>query len=334
MKKSFKILFILMLLGFQSWAQQAQVSVKSDTNAILIGEQVKLDLHLELPGDKIPLFPAFTDTLSASLEIINKSPIDTIVNAETGRQSLNQTLIITSFDTGYFVIPPIPFGVMQAGDSSYQLLQSEPLLLNVFSVEVDTTKEIKPIVRPIAEPYTLSEFLPYISFVFALAIIIFAIFYFIKRKKKNKPLFAKKEKPLLPPHEEALLHLDELRRKKLWQNDQIKEYHTELTDIIRRYIERRFHIQALEMVSSDIINQLKNEKVNTDVLSKIHASFELADLVKFAKSGATPIENDTSYNNCVDFVNETKEEIVKPDTDEEITDHRKDEKKEEVTNVS
>jgi hypothetical protein len=310
MKRHIKILTILLLVSFQSWAQQAVVSVKSDTNAILIGEQVKLGLHMDIPQGKTPLFPVFHDTLTSALEIIGKTPIDTLVNTETGMKSLRQTLIITSFDTGYFVIPPIPFGIMKPGDTTYQVLQSDPLLLNVFSVEVDTTKEIKPIIRPMAEPYTLLEFLPIISLVFAVAIIIFAIFYFIRRKKKNKPFFAKKEKPLLPPHEEALLHLDELKRKKLWQNDRLKEYHTELTDIVRRYMERRFGIQAMEMVSADIMDELKKERVNDNAFSKIRASFELADLVKFAKSGATPIENDTSYHNCVDFVNETKQAII------------------------
>jgi len=327
MKRSIKILAILLIVSFQSWAQQAVVNVKSDTNAILIGEQVKLGLHFDLPQGKTPLFPVFHDTLTSALEIIGKTAIDTVVNAETGMKSLRQTLIITSFDTGYFVIPPIPFGIMKPGDTTYQVLQSDPLLLNVFSVEVDTTKEIKPIIRPMAEPYTLLEFLPIISLVFAVAIIIFAIFYFIRRRKKNKPFFAKKEKSLLPPYEEALLHLDELKRKKLWQNDRIKEYHTELTDVVRRYIERRYGIQALEMVSADIMEQLKKQKVNDVALSKIKASFELADLVKFAKSGATPIENDTSFNNCVDFVNETKQAVIPEEKKEEAM------KKEEVKDV-
>jgi hypothetical protein len=123
----------------------------------------------------------------------------------------------------------------------------------------------------------------------------------------------KKEKPAFPPHEEAINHLEELRLKKLWQNDRLKEYHSELTDIIRYYIERRFEFQAMEMVSSEIMDRLEGEtQVNDQVKTKLQATLELADLVKFAKSGATAIENDTSWNNCVDFVNETKL-LVKPE---------------------
>ncbi len=299
------------LASFQLFAQV--VSVKTDTNAILIGEQVKLDLVYELPINKKPLFPNFNDTISRQIEILTRTNIDTIYNEEAKSQTLSQQLIITAFDTGYFVIPSFPFGVMLSGDTSFDIILSEPLLLNVFTVEVDTTKDIKPIVRPLAQPYTLDEFLPYIMLAFALAIVIFSIFYFIRRRKKNKPLFKKKEKPALPAHEQAILDLENLKHQKLWQNGRIKEYQSSLTDIMRHYIERRFGISAVEMVSFEIMQALKKTSVNVDILGKITATFDLADMVKFAKSGASPLENDTSYNNCIDFVNETKQEIVKED---------------------
>lgn len=308
MKNIWKLIILLMALSWNGWAQN--VSVSYDTNAILIGEQVKLDLKYHLPADKLGLFPMFNDTITSYLDIVSRSTIDTTFT-EDGQQLLQQQLIITSFDTGYHIIPPISFGLMEKGDTTFQILQSEPLLLNVFTVEVDTTKDIKPIVRPMAEPYTLDEFLPWIASVFALGLVIFAIFYFIKRKKKNKPLFQKKEKPALPAHEQAILDLETLRLKKLWQQERLKEYHTELIDIIRIYIEGRFGIQAAEMVSFEIMDSLKNENINSEALQKLQASLDLSDLVKFAKSGASAIENDTSLNNCTDFVNETKQAIIK-----------------------
>ncbi|NPD44143.1 MULTISPECIES: hypothetical protein [unclassified Lentimicrobium] len=308
MKNNWKLIILLLALSWNSFAQN--VSVSSDTNAILIGEQVKLDLKYQLPANKLGLFPVFNDTITSLLEIVSRTNIDTIFT-EDGQQLLQQQLVITSFDTGYHIIPPLPFGLMEKGDTTFQVLQSEPLLLNVFTVEVDTTKDIKPIVRPMAEPYTIAEFLPWIASAFAFGLVIFAIFYFIKRKKKNKPLFQKKEKPSLPPHEQAILDLEKLRLKKLWQQDQLKEYHTELIDIIRVYIEGRFGIQAAEMVSFEIMDSLKKENINTEALQKLQASLELSDLVKFAKSGASAIENDTSLNNCTDFVNETKQLIIK-----------------------
>lgn len=326
MKNIFAIIVLIIGVSFVSNAQQAQVKVSSDTNAILIGERVTLDLNYQFPENQIGLFPVFKDTITGYLEIVNQTPIDTLVNSKNGLTTLSQQLIITSFDTGYHVIPPLPFGLMQKRDTAYDILQSEPLLLNVFTVEVDTTKDIKPITLPMGEPYTLSEILPYITIVLAIGILIFAIFYFYQRKKKNKPLFVKKEKPALPPHEEAINHLEELRLKKLWQNDRLKEYHSELTDIVRYYIERRFDFQAMEMVSTEIMDRLDGEsQVNDQVRTKLQATLELADLVKFAKSGATAVENDTSWNNCIDFVNETKS-VIKPE-DKALTEEK------EVKNV-
>lgn len=311
MKKPIILIISMMLFGSVSFGQQAQVSVSADTNAILIGEQVELDLKYQFPDHQIGLFPVFKDTITSLLEIVKQTPIDTLLNSENGLKTLSQKLFITSFDTGFHVIPPLPFGLMQKGDTTYDILQSEPLLLNVFTVEVDTTKDIKPITLPMGEPYTLGEIMPYISIVLVVGILIFAIFYFYQRKKKNKPLFVKKEKPALPPHEEAIHRLEELRIKKLWQNNRLKDYHSELTDIIRYYIERRFDFQAMEMVSSEILERLNGEaQVNEQVKAKLHATLELADLVKFAKSGATAIENDTSLNNCLDFVNETKSVVI------------------------
>lgn len=313
MKKLIGIIIWFIALSIHSFGQQASVSVTADTNAILIGEQVQLNINYQFPENKVGLFPVFKDTISSLIEIVKQLPIDTIINKETKVKSLSQKIYITSFDTGYHVIPPLPFGLMEKGDTTYNILQSEPLLLNVFTVEVDTTKDIKPITLPMGEPYTLGEIMPYIALVLVIGILIFAIIYFYQRKKKNKPLFVKKDKPALPPHEEAINKLEELRLKKLWQNDRLKEYHSELTDIIRNYIERRFDFQAMEMVSSEILERLEGDnQVNDQIKSKLKATLELADLVKFAKSGATPIENDTSWNNCVDFVNETKA-LVKPE---------------------
>lgn len=317
MKTKIIIWVVFVLVGLQLQAQEVQVSVKMDTNAILIGEHVKLDLRYELPINKKSLFPAFNDTISKQIEIIGRTNIDTLINSETNLQILSQQLTITAFDTGYFVIPPINFGIMLPGDSSYDIFQSDALLLNVFTVEVDTTKDIKPIIKPLDEPYTLSEFMPYIMFGFSLIAVIAAIIYFIRRRKKNKPLFKKKEKPQLSAHEQAILDLETLKLKKLWQAGRLKEFHSELTDITRHYIERRFNIQAVEMVTHDIMEELKKSTVNVDVLGKIAATFELADLIKFAKSGASALENDTSYNNCIDFVNETKQEIIVEVKDEE-----------------
>ena len=51
----------------------------------------------------------------------------------------------------------------------------------------------------------------------------------------------------------------ELEKAKIWQGGNIKKYHTELSEIIRRYTEMRFKVIALELTTDEIIENLKDK---------------------------------------------------------------------------
>ena len=301
MIKRFVFLFFLGLIAFSSQAQK--VSVKIDTNAILIGEQIKVAIDFQFPSDQQGFFPILSDSLGPNMEVVAKSKIDTLT--KKGVTQYYQELKVTAFDSGYFVLPAFAFGFKNAGDSIIQSIVSDPYLISVFSVDADTTQPIKPLVGPLSEPYTLMEFLPWIIFILALGALLFAAFYFY-RKKQKRPLFGGKSEPKVPAHEKALDDLARLRLKKLWQAGKVKQYYTELTDILRLYIEDRFDVNAIEMTSHEIFEGLKYHNINREVMQKLRSSLELADLVKFAKANPNPLENDTCLNYAVDFVNETK----------------------------
>ncbi|MBE9481570.1 MAG: hypothetical protein IMY69_07740, partial [Bacteroidetes bacterium] len=120
-----------------------------------------------------------------------------------------------------------------------------------------------------------------------------------------------KPKPKIPPHVIALDALEKLRINKLWQSGKIKEYHTEITDIIRVYIHERFGIDAMEMTTDEILASFnkKNDEVDDGLKNKLKQTLMLADLVKFAKEKPLPLENDKSLNNSIDFVKETIRKI-------------------------
>jgi len=136
------------------------------------------------------------------------------------------------------------------------------------------------------------------------------IFWLIRRRKNKKPLFERKPKPALPPHVVAINKLEELRLAKVWQNGKIKQYHSELTDIMREYLDNRYHFDAPEMTSDEILEALRGIMKNKEAMEKLSGVFFLSDMVKFAKAQPTALENDLSLSHCVDFVNETKEEPV------------------------
>jgi hypothetical protein len=99
-----------------------------------------------------------------------------------------------------------------------------------------------------------------------------AAYYFIRKKIQKKPvILIHKEEPAIPPHEAALHALDKIKEEKLWMKGKYKEYHTQLTDVIREYIERRFLINSMEMTSSEICRKIfiKNKKRH----SQLYISF-------------------------------------------------------------
>jgi len=135
----------------------------------------------------------------------------------------------------------------------------------------------------------------------------------MRKRKKDEPVFKTSTKPKVPPHRIALDALDNLRYKKVWQSGLIKDYHTELTDIIRDYISNRFYIHALEMTTDEILEALDGTSTNDQAKQKIRQTFTMADLVKFAKMQPLPLEHDTSLNNAIDFVNETMHIVAHED---------------------
>ena len=91
----------------------------------------------------------------------------------------------------------------------------------------------------------------------------------------------------------------------MWQSGKVKEYFSTLTDIAREYIEGQFGVNAVEMTTDDIMEEIKPLHFSKEAYDKLKDTMVVADLVKFAKYSATPLESDTCLNNMTDFVNES-----------------------------
>lgn len=286
-------------------AQGYGASATLDSADILIGDQVRLRLELTVPAGSKVTWPALYDTLAAHIEVLRRSPVDTAASGQD-RFTLQQELLITSFDSGNYIIPPIPFRFSQKGDTTSYYAETRPLQFSVGTVETDPAADIKPIKPPLKAPITFREIAPWLAGALILALIAGAVFYFIKRSKEQKPIFQVRAKPQIPPYELAMEAFEGLRRKKLWQSGLVKDYYTELTDIVREYIEGRFNIRALEMTTDEIHDALKGAPVEVSTREKLNAVLLSADLVKFAKAQPLPTENDRNLDECVDFVRATR----------------------------
>ena len=292
-------------------AQQVKVKASIDSTHMLIGDQMKLILEIEKPKDMDIQFPVVPDTMSSHIEVVNRLPVDTFAMDDKDREKLSQSILISSFDSGSHVIPPFYFKIKynQFVDS----IATKALMLEVLTMKIDTTKGPVDIKMPYAAPLTLKEVTPYILGIILIGAIIFFIFYYFRWKKKNVPLFNKPEKPKEPAHVIALHQLDLIKAQKLWQQEKIKQYYSEVADTIRNYIENRFGIPAMEQTSAETIGVFKQSKelIDGNSLNEIQHILSLADLVKFAKYTPLPDDNNLTLMNAYFFVNQTKKEDVK-----------------------
>lgn len=274
-----------------------------DTTAIPLGGQTRLvlSLRLPMPPSETVRWPSYADTLTSQLEIIRTLPIDTVPN--DGRYELHQAYIITSFDTGYIVIPPLSVGV---GNEEFE---SNPLLLQVVAPlleqELRDVKDMQEV-----EYGLLDKLVEYRWVILALATSLLLLIWLVRRWRMRPEPAAKEtiaETKPLPAYDEALKALEELESKQLWQKGHAKQYHSELTDVLRRYIERRYHVKTFERTTRQILTDLRLTGANGDAYDRLKATLQLADVVKFAKFKPEPEEHNGALSNARFFLEQTRQ---------------------------
>ncbi|PZX14414.1 hypothetical protein LX69_02427 [Breznakibacter xylanolyticus] len=315
-KRTALVLLSMSLLGLwpqsTARAQNITASASIDSMQIFIGGQINLTLEVSHPQGMAVTFPIYADTLAQSIEVVNRGKIDTL-SIENSRIQLRQVYRITSFDSGMHLIPAIRF--MAQGDSS-QFVQTREMALKVYNPfeEVDPEKGIFDIKQPINTPFSWTELIQYWPYAagFLGLMLLVALFLVWKYNRKLLTPILGKEKPIDPPHVIALRELERIKEEKLWQKGQEKRYYSDITDVLRHYIETRFTLPALEQTTDEIIQSLRPiESVDNTSLTNLQMLLQTSDLVKFAKHIPLGDENDLSMIHAVFFVNQTKLEIVK-----------------------
>ncbi len=275
LKQGFKYLVLLSslyLFPFTIFAQK--VSVEADTTNIRIGEQFEYQITV---GDTANVtIPKLENT--TGLEIVEDLPLDTIKN------NLLKKYILTGFDSGAFYIPSQQVFIRN------RAYITDSILINVATVAVDTLKQkMFPIKSIQSEPWVFDDFKPYLIWVVLGILLIAALIIYLRTRKKKESL-EKVVIPTIPAFEEAIAKLKELDEKLLWQNNRVKEYYTELTEILQNYLGKDVEIPTQELTSSEIIELVKTQNktrhlgIEQNTLKNLHLVLKNADLVKFAKS--------------------------------------------------
>ena len=303
-KKVLYIISLVLLLQVSAaTAQNVILNAKLDTFAMRIGEQTRARLELSIDSGYDVVLPELEkEKLVEGIEILESKEYSQ--NVDGGRKNYIQEYLITSFDSTRYEIPP--FEVVVDKDT----FASNRLILDVYSVEIDTAN-INNIAGPaevVDVQLTWEEvrdaiYLAIILILVAVALVITTIIRIVKVK------------PKLPSHVIAINRIDEIRNNEsLSAEGNEKEYYTQLTDVLREYMHDRFGIDAQEMTTSEIIDELLKIK-DKESIKELKEILEVADLVKFAKMKPDERENRLNMTNAIEFVNETKnaeEQIVQP----------------------
>jgi len=321
MKHLILFLFMAFLVPLHSYAQKITVNAKIDSTMIWIGNQAHLTYEVSQQPNQKVIMPAFTDSIPGGLELVEPGKMDTSKSPD-GHLIVTQHYLVTAFKDSLLYIPAFPF--VLNGDTVW----SKSLSLKVVQpFKIDTTSKKIADIKPVIDMrFDWRDFLKTVLLILVILILIGALIYIFQRFFKKKPVLTENEIKLLQPaHVVALNQLDKIKQEKLWQQGRPKEYHTELTDVLREYIERIFNINSMEMTSEEILDHLRTLRMEQkSTYQSLQQILKLADLVKFAKWNAAPDEHELSLLNAYLFVNQTKIEEVKP-LDEL--------KKEEITEV-
>ena len=277
------------------------VSASIDSTSLMIGDQT--DLHLQVTQEKSERveMPVFGETLQDGIEIVDKTIVDTLPLSD-GRIQLNQYLTLTSFKDSLFSINPI---AVVCGQDTFL---TEPMALNIVQpFEVDTTLAITDIKDIEKAPIWWWGIFRWVLLAIVLLLLAVGGWYLWRWYQKNrKPEEEPIDPELLRPADEvALEKLDEIKAQKIWKDGKVKEYQTELTDVVREYISRRFDVQSTEKTSDETLRAMK-PLIEKDLFSKLSKMLQLADLVKFAKWHTTPDENEMALTTAYEFVQETR----------------------------
>ncbi len=190
---------------------------------------------------------------------------------------------ITAFFTGQFTIPPVTVYYKNAADSAFSQISTDAIDITVESMKASEAGDIRDIKPPRDIPSDYRRLLLILGG--ALFIVLLAVTGIIlyRRWKAGKGILPSRPEVKRPPHEVALEELERLRQEELWRKGEVVAYYIRLSETIRRYIEGRYFVPAMEMTSEEVLERLEPEVVEEEDLGLFRDFFTAADLVKFAK---------------------------------------------------
>ena len=302
-----KILLFVLALALGSLTCRAQddgtLRSRLSRDSILIGDQIEWTIDLQrAPGEGARVSKP-GETPVPGVEALGEMSLDTL-SQKKGVLNLRGRIILTSFDSGSYVLPPLSV-LLARTDGTIDTLEYAGPTLAVNTIPIDTaTFQPYDIKGQIRYPLTFKEVIPWVGLALLVAALIWLLVRWIRLRRQNRDFFGK---PVVkdPPHIVALRSLEKTRSQKLWQTGKQKQFYTQVTDALRQYIAARYEVPALEQTSAEMFHDLEDKGIDPALTDSLKDLFTTADFVKFAKHAATDQENENAIPTAVRFVNET-----------------------------
>lgn len=301
-------------------AGDVKLSVKLDSAYVLMGKATPLHVELQAPASPEGSLIIPEDTLSQAVEVLRMLPADT-TELPGDRIQVTREILLQSFDSGTYLLNPVKYV------SGSETIASNRLVLKVIPVDVDSLTTIHDYADVVDPSRRLVDYLPdfladYGVWILALLAVL-AIGYFLARRYMRREVIAEKKAVVIPPYELAMQELEALKSDHLCEQGQEKEFYTRLTDILRRYLQGRFGINAMEMTTTQIRSILAQSEETRLTRRNMEQVLETADFVKFAKVRPLPDDNTRSFRSAQQFVEDTRprpQTTEEPDTTDSPTD--------------
>jgi hypothetical protein len=312
MVKRVAFIFLLLMNAFL-FGQDIRVKASTDTTSYRVGDYINYTLRIEY--DKtIGIIPPL---IKDSLKVADIIKLDTAVTTEeNGRMVTTIKAILSKYDSAVVNIPPIaikyrtlksPGEKLSVADTTLKTILSYPVTVLVHTLQVNPQAEIRDVKDPVKVPLPWLLILLWVAI--AAVVLGAAIFLWLRYKKNKTNKIVAPPKIILPANIEALNALKELEQKQLWQKGMVKEYHSEITEIIRAYFERKFDLRALELTTTEVNLQLKQKSSAANIIDITNDFLNNADLVKFAKFKPENSVNAEMMKQALEIVNRTAGEI-------------------------
>lgn len=301
-------------IGVAAWAGPVQVTATVDSVDVKQGALRRVDVEVVQPSAIVARW--LSDPVDSThrvveiqpgVEINYSGPVDT-VDLGNDRLQLRRTLLVQPWDSGEVVINNL--GIVSGLDT----FRSNPIVLKVYTADVDTMTTVHAFMPEATQPRHFWDWVPDWLYDYWWAVLLGLVAigagivsYILYRKGGLRQVLSTPVKPV-PPYEKAITQLNILRTRQLCEKGQEKEYYTELTEILRQYLEGRFGIYAMEMTTPQIKRAVYATVTEKSASAMMNEILEMADYVKFARMRPLPEDNARAFNQAMQFVENTKPE--------------------------